>query len=598
MPVAQPIVVRLDAVDYMLGPSYDFPTGLVDHILSPNVIDPSSPTPVTIFAGCSGFTEFRQSWLDERFEDMIGCDDVWCKSFTKNVIIQTDTHKIFARLNDEKFEKGSNGPLRNRETVIPEGPYFLLKSKLYQALRLYPDPLGAFVCGVVPNAAATSLSMATGTEAASFQAITHGLIPVPTRLGFKNFDPAVPLAGRRIAVKDIFDLKGVKTTLCSKANEELQDAARTTATCIQKLIDQGAIIVGKLKTSPFASGMGPRDWVDYQPPFNPRGDGYLDSGCSSAGSGAALAGYEWLDIAIGSDTLGSMVGPASLNGLFGLRPSHGRLSCDGALPVSPHLDTPGNFSRKIGEFSNFTRLWLSDNLSTKEMATVELKIPKKLVVPPERFRNYVPGVLNVMEQFIQDFERVTGATRTAVTMEDLWASKRPSNFAGKSFLDTFGTTLAHLQLYGHYHNTIKYREDYKKKFGRELYAEPLLSYKWDLGAKLTAEQYAEALAEKQVFSDFLKDHIFDEGGVMLLPCSAEDVAYRDTYDGSVEECGSRWQGFNIPETAFSGLGGGPAVAFPAGHRLYMSKITKVEEYQPVGLMLLGAPGKLDEYMQV
>jgi Asp-tRNA(Asn)/Glu-tRNA(Gln) amidotransferase A subunit family amidase len=48
--------------------------------------------------------------------------------------------------------------------------------------------------------------------------------------------------------------------------------------------------------------MGPRDWVDYQPPFNPRGDGYLDPGCSSAGSGAALAGYDWLDVTIGSDS--------------------------------------------------------------------------------------------------------------------------------------------------------------------------------------------------------------------------------------------------------------------------------------------------------
>jgi hypothetical protein len=70
---------------------------------------------------------------------------------------------------------------------------------------------------------------------------------------------------------------------------------------------------------------------------------------------------------------------------------------------------------------------------------------------------------------------------------------------------------------------------------------------------------------------------------MLLPCSANDVAYRDTYDGSVvflsllsfpqsihanmsystvEEWARRWQGFDIPETAFSGLGGGPALAFP------------------------------------
>ncbi|PQE04901.1 hypothetical protein CJF30_00004699 [Rutstroemia sp. NJR-2017a BBW] len=460
----------------------------------------------------------------------------------------------------------------------------------------------------------------------SFQAVAHGLIPIPSRLGFEEPDPATPLAGKRIAVKDIFDLKGVKTTLCSKAYEELTDEARTTATCIQRLIDLGAVIVGKVKTSPFASGMGPRDWVDVQPPFNPRGDGYLDPGCSSAGSGAAIAGYDWLDVAIGSDTLGSMVGPACNNGIFGLRPSHGLLTCEGALPVCPPLDTPGNFSRDISELSEFTRLWMNGSPSD-----VELKIPTKLVVPPERFTRFVPEVANAMEEFIQQFEKVTGVTRTAVTMEDLWAFRRPSKFAGKSFQDTFGTVS--LQIISvmcgakknrHWHifnctGITKTQSSIVKTTNRNsgescmlsrysatngmirpsnLWFVLILTEFRDLGAKLTSLQYAEALAEKDLFADFVRKHVFDNGSVMLLPCSANDVAYRDTYDGTVEECARRWQGFDIPETAFSALGGGPALAFPAGHRPYESKITKVKEYQPVGLMLLSAPGMLDGCVEV
>lgn len=135
----------------------------------------------------------------------------------------------------------------------------------------------------------------------SYQKVPINYIPVPSRLSTPLPSPSRPLSGKRIAVKDIFDLKGVKTTVCSKAYEALQDVSSETAPSIQKLIDQGAVIIGKVKTTPFSSGMGPRDWVDYQAPFNPRGCGYLDADCSSSGSGAALAGYDWMDLTIGSD---------------------------------------------------------------------------------------------------------------------------------------------------------------------------------------------------------------------------------------------------------------------------------------------------------
>lgn len=134
----------------------------------------------------------------------------------------------------------------------------------------------------------------------SYQRTPLSYVPVPSRL-YSSPSHLQPLLGKRIAVKDIIDLEGVKTTVCSKAYEALRDVSSTTAPSIQKLIDKGAVIIGKVKTTPFSSGMGPRDWVDYQAPFNPRGCGYLDTSCSSAGSGAALAGYEWLDFTIGSD---------------------------------------------------------------------------------------------------------------------------------------------------------------------------------------------------------------------------------------------------------------------------------------------------------
>ena len=112
-----------------------------------------------------------------------------------------------------------------------------------------------------------------------------------------------PYAGLRLAIKDIIDLKGLKTGASSRAYTELYPAKNETAETAQRLIDLGFVIVGKLKTTQFADSEWPTcDWVDYHGPFNPRGDGYLTPSGSSAGSAVAVAAYKWLDFALGSDS--------------------------------------------------------------------------------------------------------------------------------------------------------------------------------------------------------------------------------------------------------------------------------------------------------
>jgi len=135
-------------------------------------------------------------------------------------------------------------------------------------------------------------------------------------------------------VKDIYDIKGLKTGAGSKAYHDIVDPASDTADCIKCLIDLGAIIIGKTKTTPFASGMAAGDWEDDVCPTNPRGGLDLDPDCSSSGAAACIAGYEWLDYSIGSDSLGSITGPAAACGVFGLRPTQGLLSNKGAIAVS------------------------------------------------------------------------------------------------------------------------------------------------------------------------------------------------------------------------------------------------------------------------
>jgi len=106
----------------------------------------------------------------------------------------------------------------------------------------------------------------------------------------------------RIAIKDNIDLKGVRTSVGSRAYQALYAEKARSAACVTKLLEAGAVIVGKTKTVQFASGENARDWIDYSAPFNPRGDGYQEPGGSSTGSATAASAYDWIDATLGTDS--------------------------------------------------------------------------------------------------------------------------------------------------------------------------------------------------------------------------------------------------------------------------------------------------------
>jgi Asp-tRNA(Asn)/Glu-tRNA(Gln) amidotransferase A subunit family amidase len=128
------------------------------------------------------------------------------------------------------------------------------------------------------------------------------LIPVPSRLYYDPPTPEKPLSGLRLAIKEIYDLKGVRTGCSVRDFLPLYPPPEESAFSIRKLIGYGAVVIGKTKTTQFASGEGSMDWVDYQCSFNPRGDGYQDTSMSSVGSAAGLASYDWVDSSFGTDS--------------------------------------------------------------------------------------------------------------------------------------------------------------------------------------------------------------------------------------------------------------------------------------------------------
>jgi aspartyl-tRNA(Asn)/glutamyl-tRNA(Gln) amidotransferase subunit A len=145
-----------------------------------------------------------------------------------------------------------------------------------------------------------------------------------------------PLHGIPIALKDIYETKGIPTTAHSKVL--IDYVPRQDATSVRLLTEAGAIVLGKLATHEFAFG-GPSFDLPWPPPRNPW-DTTRFTGGSSSGTGAAVAAGLILG-GTGSDTGGSIRGPAAFCGLAGLKPSYGRISRAGILPLGFSLDHAG-----------------------------------------------------------------------------------------------------------------------------------------------------------------------------------------------------------------------------------------------------------------
>jgi aspartyl-tRNA(Asn)/glutamyl-tRNA(Gln) amidotransferase subunit A len=156
-----------------------------------------------------------------------------------------------------------------------------------------------------------------------------------------------PLAGAPFSVKNLFDVKGLPTRAGSKINRE-RAPAQDDATLVKRLEAAGAILVGALNMGEYAYDFTGENAHD-GPSRNPHDPGHMTGG-SSGGSGAAVAGG-LTPIALGSDTNGSIRVPASFCGLFGLKPTYGRLSRAGSFPFVSSFDHLGPLARSVGDLA-------------------------------------------------------------------------------------------------------------------------------------------------------------------------------------------------------------------------------------------------------
>jgi amidase len=165
-----------------------------------------------------------------------------------------------------------------------------------------------------------------------------------------------PLAQLRVAVKDLFHMAGYPTTAGNPDWLKTHEIPSDTSPVVTVLQNNGASIVGKTITDELAYSLNGQN-IHYGTPINPRNPALLPGG-SSSGSAVAVAEGS-ADIGLGTDTGGSIRVPASYNGLFGLRPSHGVVSTEQMVGLAPSFDTVGWMTRDLVTLSKVADVLLT-----------------------------------------------------------------------------------------------------------------------------------------------------------------------------------------------------------------------------------------------
>jgi 1-carboxybiuret hydrolase len=152
-----------------------------------------------------------------------------------------------------------------------------------------------------------------------------------------------PLKGVPFAVKNLFDVKGIPTLAGSKINRDRAPAAED-APLIRRLEAAGAVLVGALNMDEYAYGFSTEN-THYGPTRNPHNTEHVAGGSSGGSAAAVAAGM--VPLTLGSDTNGSIRVPASFCGIWGLKPTFGRLTRDGTFPFVNALDHLGPFAANV-----------------------------------------------------------------------------------------------------------------------------------------------------------------------------------------------------------------------------------------------------------
>jgi len=192
------------------------------------------------------------------------------------------------------------------------------------------------------------------------------LMTMPERVGGQDR----PLHQLRVGVKDLFDIAGVPTSAGNPDWLASHAVPEHTASAVQKLLDAGATVVAKTITDELAYSLNGVN-VHYGTPVNPAAPDRIPGG-SSSGS-AVMVARGAADIGLGTDTGGSIRVPASYNGLFGFRPTHGVIAVDHMVGLAPSFDTVGWMTRDLRTLDRVAQVLLPSQAARELQALCILK---------------------------------------------------------------------------------------------------------------------------------------------------------------------------------------------------------------------------------
>ncbi|OTA05196.1 hypothetical protein A9Z42_0058720 [Trichoderma parareesei] len=461
---------------------------------------------------------------------------------------------------------------------LPSGPYFLHGPNLYQAWRLYDDVLDAFTFGVIPNSINGSDD---GFEALSSLSDdgSRKSIAVPSRLYHPAPSIRKPLSGVRLSITDAISLKGVQTTMSSRAWTQLYGAEdQQTAKLAQRLVDMGAIIVGKTKSSQLDSG---REWVDVEAPWNPRGDGYQGSGGSAAGAGASVSGYAWMEYAVAADAFEGAREQGRLHGVYSIRASASAASQPGWAVDSRAFSAVGLMSRDLHDLLRFAHVTLNTS-------SIDVPFPKRIIY----LLDYAPASeddQSLDDSFVAVLEKFLGIKAERVRISETWDANPPDD-TKQSLQEYMKEAPFNSFCYDFYHEYAGFRSDYKEKYGRQPYIEATPRFRWGIGESESAQDYGHHRRRIEVFRQWFHESIMpivvgDSETVVIVPFGPPTtVQYRDDLPpqpSAIEGLG--------PE-ALAPLLGLPHLVVPFAQTRYYSRVTDQNEGRPFSGSILGSPG--------
>ncbi|MFC7053744.1 amidase [Hansschlegelia quercus] len=368
--------------------------------------------------------------------------------------------------------------------------------------------------------------------------VAHGLVE-------RSGAPDGPLAGLSFGLKDLFDLEGVRTGAGNPDWLTSHEAATATAPIAQRLLDAGARLVGKTHTDEIAWSLNGEN-AHYGAPENVAAPGRIPGGSSSGSAAATAAGL--VDFAIGSDTGGSIRLPASYCGLYGLRPTHGRVPIDGAVALAPSYDVVGWFAREAELFRTIGRVMLPNYR--------EQSAPRKLLIAEDLFAKVEPGVGEALAPAVArisalfgNVEKVVIAGERASAWRDVFRIIQSSEAWA-----THGEWVARVQ----------------PRFG------PGVKERFEAASKLTPEEIGAAQGARAEIRSRMED-LVSEDVVLVLPTTPGIAPLRGTPEPEL----NLFRAKALEMLSPAGHAGMPQISLPLG----------VFESCPVGISLLAARGR-------